>query len=78
MCTPLATLGGAVQSTLGTAGQAAKLNEFLLPYYQRRPMIQGGGEDDRRAPKDGSSSWWTFDSGPELHMHPEALADVIG
>ncbi len=41
-------------------------------------MIQGGGEDDRPAPKDGSASWWTFDSGPESRMHPGALADVIG
>jgi len=29
--TPLATLVGAVQSTTGTDGQAAKLEEFLAP-----------------------------------------------
>ena len=36
--TPLATLVGAVQSTTGTDGQAAKLEEFLPP----PPVISDG------------------------------------
>ena len=44
MCTPLATLVGAVPLTSGTAGQAAKLNELAALLSAKAGDMRGRGE----------------------------------